>query len=225
MAEIRVTETRRKDLEQILHSGAKVHKQLEALFRENSIVCFTVAELSTLLSGVADSAVAKKLALNIVSLNRYAEDSQETPTEVISILCQNLKNAGWSVADADPENSMFKMMKAGFESELVKMTAKSSDLFYKHAWHLHELKFVTDMRPVLNLGRDKVSAVILKNTLVLIYSDGGETEKTIEIAVGDDEISEIARQANSAIEKTKLLKNVVDQKLEVPSKVYGKIHG
>lgn len=224
MSKISINESRRKDLDEIYNLGPKLHESISTSIINAQNVCFNIKDLTEFFADVAGEMVATKIALNFVSFRRYADNDEVSDNDLISYIRDSLQSSGWGDDRLETSNSFFSMLRTALSSELIRVATKSSYLFYQHAWHLHELSIITDLRPVFAPTRDSVKGMIVKNTLILTYSDGNEAEKKIEIAVGQDDLETIAKQAKSAISKSDILQNLVRESIKLPSKTYGSTH-
>jgi hypothetical protein len=93
------------------------------------------------------------------------------------------------------------------ESDFVKVAAKASELYYLHDKHLHEIRVVTDIRPVFSPDASMIISGIIKNVLILEISDRYEDEELLQVAIGVDEMRRLREQIDRAIAKTELLKD------------------
>ena len=99
------------------------------------------------------------------------------------------------------------------DTPLVRYISKKNELYYRHEHHIHDLRIISDLRPVLSDERDEISEFILFNKLFISYSDPNESETYLELPIGVDELMRLQKQINVALDKTNVIQGELRKKI------------
>jgi hypothetical protein len=224
MKPLSISDQRIKDFELFATlTAAQLLDAKQAVAGSNTYM-MTVDELTERLKPALGQDAAQKLSTHVVSLSRIISDTDESVDEVIGALTEGLKRKGWDTGKFKADDGFFSILRELASDEKFKVAAKASDLYYQHSLHLHQLKIITDLRPVFDGERQEVVGMICKNVLHIQYADGLEKEQSTEITIGIDDLEKLVRDAKAAIEKSKISEDLVTNKLKLPIRTY-KAHG
>jgi hypothetical protein len=162
-------------------------------------------ELSSFINKYLEKESAAALATHLLSARRLADKYQFSVTEALVVLENELVTKKWDEEELKRWRAIKPAFQALAENEKIEIVAKASALFYTHSNHLHDFSIVTEMKPIFNESRRDIVGGIIENKLFLTYSDGGETESSLEISITYDELRRLREVADRAISKTDTL--------------------
>lgn len=168
-----------------------------------------------------EPAEAVRVASTAVSLRRIADRLNIAPDEVFERVTFGLQEYGWDDDRLRAWDEIRAPLHAIVIDPNIELVVKTSDLYYKHKFHLHDSRVITDIRPVLNDERNDIDAAIIKNTFILDYSDGDETDCTLEINLTFEDLKQIRDEIERAISKTEVIQRLSEHRLGVPAIVFG----
>lgn len=220
MRTIPVTNSRAKDIEQLFAvTNVQWDELLEKLQRQTTAM-LTVDELAAVLASVVGESSGETLSKIVVSLRRLADRYGVRPQTILDALEQGLKKFEWNTDKLDKWSKIKNPIDQIMSSAAVVVTTKASELYYRHANHLHDLKIVTDIRPIFSEDRSAVIGAITKNVLSIHFSDSFEKESSLELVISLDDLANLQAESASAIAKTEKLKTLVVDKLGIQNRPF-----
>ncbi|MGN8096210.1 hypothetical protein [Methylobacterium sp. 22177] len=177
-------------------------------------------QLSEFLSAFLEQDEALRVASSAISLRRTADRLQVSVDELLDALTNGLHEAGWSKENLDNWAQILPQLRAIITDSNIELAVKTSDLYYKHRYHVHEARVITDVRPVLNDERTDLEVAIIKNTFMVEYSDGNEDDLYFEVNLSYEDLKRLRGEIERAISKTELIQRLIEKKMNVPSIIY-----
>jgi len=222
MRPLPVTKSRASDFSAICAVGGKKLQDVQNALARSTERFLRLEQLSAFLSSHLDEKSAVALARVALSLRRFIDKTGCTPAMAFASLREGLKDFGWAEAQMATWDTVSGPLRAIVEDQNIEFATKASDLYYRNAYHIHEMRVVTDIRPVLSEERDRIDGAIIRNTFFLTYSDGDENEKVLELAIARGEMERLRDELDRALKKTVLIDTTIKAALALPSIVYDK---
>lgn len=177
-------------------------------------------QLSGFLADFLDESDALRIASTAISLRRIADRVEVSVDEVFDALTNGLLERGWGKDEIARWNEVSETLRKIVTDPHIELVIKTSDLYYKHQYHLHEMRVVTDIRPVLDENRTSIEAAIIKNTFVIEYSDGNEEDKHLQINLSYEDMKRIRNEFDRALSKTELIQGATEKNMNVPAIIF-----
>ncbi|RWA59109.1 hypothetical protein [Mesorhizobium sp.] len=105
-------------------------------------------------------------------------------------------------------------------SPIVKYVSKRAELFYRNHAHIHDLRIISEIRPVLDEDRKTISEFILFSKLHLTYSTPSENETYLELPIGLDELQRFQKEIEVALNKANVIQEELSKSVGRPTTPY-----
>lgn len=220
MRPLKVNKARSDELERLLAISRKSWRDLLDGLTQADPGPLTVDELSRVLSAKVGADDGATLAATAISLQRLARQERVDPGIVLDALTQGLLRFGWDSKKIKKWDSIRSHLVDVIGHEATDVVAKSSDLFFRHAHHIHEIKIISDLRPVFSADRSDVVAFITQNVMSITYSNPHEKEDVLELSIGMDELENLRDEVEAALGKSRKLDELVTDKLRLRNRFY-----
>ncbi len=94
------------------------------------------------------------------------------------------------------------------------------DLYHDVRYHIHDIRVVTDLKPVFNEARSAIGCFIIHNVLTITYSDPFEGEQQVAITLDMEELGLLKDECERAILKTKTAQAELVGKMHAATIIY-----
>ncbi len=220
MRPLRMTASRSEEIENLSSLNSSTWEGLLSDLSNADPSPLTLEELSNILAERVGERDGGILAKTLISLRRLADQESVDVDVVLDAMTRGLVKFGWKNVKIKKWNAIVSYFRQIIEHDATEIVAKSSDLYYSNINHIHDMKIISDLRPIFDAKRDNITAFITTNYLFLTYSDRYENEETIQLAIGLTELEHLKEEIENALKKSQSLDELVNLKLNMRNRFY-----
>lgn len=211
---INIPRKREQELISFTKMGIDELNNLLSLVSKEGKEVFTIGSLRDIAKrAIGDN--AGEIVSTLISLESLRRERETDVDKFVSNFTRSVEGLGWDEGQLELWNERSDILSSILKSPGINCVAKALDLGYDHDRIYYSGRVISDIRPIFNKDRTKISGGVTIHTLKIEYQEN-EEEKILSFVLDENDLKQLSGSLMQAVGKNEVMKEFTNKNCGIP---------
>ena len=192
-----------------MNQGVEWIRELTAHLQSAKAIPLTPRELRHEIGTFAEPEATEAIAQQLFGIGLVCRRRKRSPAVVLDALTRGLQRADWDASELEKWESVKPALESLLALPALRVLVKAVDMSYDYSNLLDSARVMVDIRPVLDVNRERLEAAIVSHVLRIQYVND-EGSHSLSVLLDDSDVDSLREACEEASGKSHVIRTFME---------------